>query len=38
MFQHITRFQRWASFNGLLPGPMAQAVTFRAFGADRIEF
>jgi hypothetical protein len=22
----------------ILPGPMAQAITFRAFGAERVEF
>jgi hypothetical protein len=36
--QQITRFQRWGIFQRLLPGPMAQAITFRAFGAKGIEF
>jgi hypothetical protein len=29
----ISRFQRFEFRNALLPGPLAQAITFRAFGA-----
>jgi hypothetical protein len=32
----ISRFQRWESFKVDQPGPMAQAFTFRAFGAKTI--
>jgi hypothetical protein len=33
--QFISRFQRFGRFARQLPGPLGQAITFRAFGADQ---
>jgi len=33
----ISRFQRSETFNWSQPGPLAQAITFRAFGAEKLK-
>ena len=35
---HISRLQRSEDFRMIPPGPTAQAFTFRAFGAETLEF
>jgi hypothetical protein len=35
---HISRLQRYEDFQLVPPGPMAQAFTFRAFGAETQSF